>query len=74
MLSFDLFVFQWYREALRITKEHFGEKDELCGVIYYNTGVHHEQRGELQEAYENYKQSYLICKEVFYLCLYSGNI
>ena len=65
MLSFDLFVFQWYREALTIATEHFGEKDDLRGVIYYNTGNHYTQRGELEEAYENYKQSYLICEEVF---------
>ena len=45
--------------------EHFGEKGELCGHIYFNTGIHHEERGELHEAYENYKRSYLICREVF---------
>ena len=50
--------------------EHLGEKAELCGNIYFNTGLHHEERGELQEAYENFKQSYLIYKEVFYLWKY----
>ena len=47
--------------------EHFGEKDEPCGHIYYNTGLHHEERGELQDAYDNFKQSYLIEKEVLFI-------
>ena len=64
----DLFDFQWYNEALRIATEQFGEKDEQCGVIYYNTGFHHEKRGKLQEAYEIYKGSYLIYKEVLWIC------
>ena len=51
-------IFQWHREAFEIVKEHFGGKDQLCGIIYFNTGCHHEKRGELQEAYENFKQSY----------------
>ena len=55
---------QWYNEALRIATEHFGEKNEQCGVIYFNAGLHHEKRGELQEVYENFKWCYLIEKEV----------
>ena len=64
-LNSNHIYFQWYSEALRIATEHFSEKDELCGVIYYNTGNHHQKRGELDTAYENFKQCYLIEKEVY---------
>ena len=47
-----------------IAIEHFGEKDDLCGIIYYNTGNHHKERGELQKAYDNFKKGYLIAKQV----------
>ena len=62
-MYFDLL--QWYNEALRVATEHLGEKHELCSVILFNTGLHHEDRGELDEAYSNFKQSYLITKEVY---------
>ena len=63
-LFFKFTLLQWYTEALRIAIEHVGENSELCSVIYYNTGLHRQQRGELQKAYECFKQGYLIQKEV----------
>ena len=64
-LNSNHIYFKWYNEALRIATEHFGEKTDLCSAIYYNTGLHHEQRGELQEAYDKFEQCYLIEKEVY---------
>ena len=54
-MYFDLF--QWYNEALSIATEHLGENNETQMHILFNTGLHHQDRGELKEAYGNVKQS-----------------
>ena len=71
IFSYDPFNLQWFHEALRTATKYLGEEDYLCGFIYYNTGLHYQERGELQEAYDKFKQSYLIEKEV--LCFYQIN-
>jgi hypothetical protein len=53
-----------FKEALRLARREYGEFSVLCSRIYYNCGIHFEVRRMRVEAYECFRRTWLIDRQL----------